>query len=343
MIESLATGITQPTALKVGFVLLDQFTLTGFAGVIDALRLAADTGGRSRQIAAAWCVMTENGQSCKSSCGATIADAVALQAPSDFDYIAVCGGNGYEDGHLYTPALVKYLQDAARQKVRLVGICTGTFALAHAGLIGSRTVCINWNAAEVFAKRFPAIQARTDRLFIDEGDLLTCAGATAAIDLGLHLIARHCGNDKARQAIRHLILQDARSASIPQPHLLTELPEHTHVHVRQAVHFMAQHIDAPMSIDATARFVGTSARQLERVFRKELGATPKTIQLHMRLRYGQWLLANSAKPVMQIAFDCGFADAAHFTREYRALFQSRPTDLRRQNSALKPTQFPPSV
>lgn len=324
--------------LRVGFVLLHQFTFAGFAGMVDAFRLAADTGGRSRQIAASWAIMTEGGRNCRSSCGASIADAEPLQNPENFDYIVVCGGNGFEDDNTYTPDMLAYLKRAMRAKVRLVGVCTGSFALAHAGLVGSRTVCINWNVAEAFKKAFPKITSRTDRLFIDEGDLLTCAGSTAAIDLALHLISRHCGSDKARQAVRHMILQGARPAVVPQPHFLADIKEDTHVHVQQAVHFMTQHIDAPASIEATARYVGTSARQLERLFQRELGISPKAIQMQLRLRYGQWLLANTRNPIMQIAFDCGFADAAHFTREYRAFYKCRPSDARavsKNNAALR--------
>lgn len=321
-------------SLRMGFILLEQFTLVGFAGIIDALRLAEDAGIQSHQTAASWVIMTESGRSCRSSCGATISETEPFRDPSEFDYLAVCGGNGYENELLYSTVLRDYLREAVRQKVRLIGICTGTFALAHAGLVGPRSVCINWNVADAFAKRFPKIQARTDRLFMEEGDLLSCAGSTAAIDLGLHIITRHCGGDKARRAVRHMILQGARPAFVPQPYFLTDLPDETHVHIRRAVHFMAQNIDAPSSIEATARYVGTSARQLERLFRRELNITPKTMQLRIRLRYGQWLLSNSDKSIMQIAFDCGFSDAAHFTREYRACFRSRPSESRRVDATV---------
>lgn len=303
--------------------------MAGFAGMVDALRLAADAGGRSRQIYASWAIMTENAEKCRSSCGASITDTSPFQDPLEFDYVTVCGGNGYQSGATYPSGLLHYLQEAARKRVRLIGICTGVFALARAGLIGKRTVCVNWNVADEFRKAFPDLSARTDRLFVDEGDLLTCAGSTAAIDLGLHLISRHCGSDKARQAVRHMILQGSRPAMMPQPHFSADLPTGADVRIQQAVHFMTQRIDAPPSIDATARYVGTSPRQLERIFRQELGLTPKTMQLQLRLRYGQWLLLNSTQSIMEIAFDCGFSDAAHFSREYRSFFHSRPSDLRK--------------
>lgn len=319
--------------LRVGFVLLNQFTLAGFAGLVEALRLAADHGGRSRQIYASWAIMSEDGKPCRSSCGAVLSETSNFMPPASFDYVAICGGNDYLQGATQSPKLLKYLRAVNTANVRLIGVCTGTFALAKAGLIGRRTVCINWNVLSTFQAMFPQVTARADSLFIDEGDIITCAGSTAAIDLGLYLIARHCGGDKARQAQRHMILQEARPARLPQPHFYAELNAAADVRVRQAVHFMEQRIDAPPSIDATANYVGISPRQLERLFRDTLDISPKTFQIRLRLKYGEWLLVNSQRTIMQIAFDCGFADAAHFSREFRAFYASKPSDVRRLHRA----------
>lgn len=319
--------------LRVGFVLLDQFTLAGFAGFIEALRLAADHGGRSRQIHASWTIMTEGGQPCQSSCGAVISETQDFLSPKLFDYIAICGGNGYLSGTTHSVRLLNYLKSAPANSARLVGVCTGTFALAKAGVVGDRTVCINWNVLDPFRAQFPTISARADRLFIDEGDLITCAGSTAAIDLGLYLIARHCGQDKARQAVRHMILQEARPANLPQPHFYADLSGISDIRVKQAVHFMEQRIDTPPSVNATARYVGIGVRQLERIFHETLGTSPKTYQLRMRLKYGEWLLLNSKRSIMQIAFDCGFADAAHFSREFRGFYLLKPSEMRKLKHA----------
>ena len=329
------TSVNLPP-LRVGFVLLNQFTLAGFAGLVDALRLAADHGGRSRQIHAAWTITSADGEPCQSSCGAIVSANEGLRDPVNFDYIAVCGGNDYLGSAGQSPVLLRYLRQAAAKRVRLIGICTGTFAIAQAGLIGSRRVCINWNVLDVFRKKFPRISAAADNLFVDEGDLITCAGSTAAIDLGLYLITRHCGHDKARQAVRHMILQDIRPPRLPQPHFYAALDGALDIRARQAAHFMEQRLDTPPSIEATARYVGISSRQLERIFHMSFGISPKSFQRRLRLEYGRWLLKNCSKPVMQIAFDCGFADTAHFSREFRALFHQRPSEARREGSAREP-------
>ena len=322
-----ALQATRTSPLRVGFVLLDQFTLAAFGGLIDALRLAADHGGRSRKIHASWTVMSLEGASRRASCGVVISNSAALLDPSQFDYIAVCGGNDYLNEH-QPPALLEYLRRAAAARVRLIGICTGTFAIAQAGLAEERTVCIHWNVQEAFRAQFPTLDAVTDKLFVDEGDLLSCAGSTAAIDLGLYLVTRHCGSAKANQAVRHMMLQGMRPSSQPQPHFFADLAGVADPRVHQAIHFMEQRLDDPPSMDAIARYVGFSSRQLERAFSAALGVAPAAFQRQLRKNYACWMLENSPHSITEIAFDCGFSDAAHFSREFRNAFGLSPRQYR---------------
>ncbi|MGE3899340.1 MAG: GlxA family transcriptional regulator [Variibacter sp.] len=327
-LTSSAAAPARSGRLHVGFILIDQFTLAAFSGLIDALRLAADHGGRSRQVFAAWTVMSTGGKARTSSCGVSVSPNADLLDPRQFDYLAVCGGNDYLNDHP-SPALLNYLRKASEARVRLVGVCTGTFVIAAAGLVGNRSVCVHWNVADAFHERFPHVNAAVDRLFIDEGDLITCAGSTAAIDLGLYLIARHCGRDKARQAMRHMMLQDIRPATMPQPHFFAKLDGIADIRVHQATQFIEQRLDTPPSVTAVARSVGMSARHLERLFQETLGVTPATFQRRLRLEYGRWLLSNSGRRITDIASDVGFADGAHFSREFKLAFGRTPRAYRK--------------
>jgi transcriptional regulator GlxA family with amidase domain len=315
--------------LRVGFLLLDQFTLAAFSGLIEVLRLAADHGGRSRQLHAGWSVMTLDGASRRSSCGVAVSPNIALMDPAGFDYIAVCGGNDYLNDNL-PEALLAYLRRAAGAGTRLLGICTGTFAIARAGLVGSRRVCVHWNVLDAFKERFPRVSAGVERLFIDEGDLITCAGSTAAIDLGLYLVARHCGPDKAQQAMRHMMLQDMRPAEMPQPHFYAAFSPHLDIRVQQSIQFIQQRLDDPPPVAAIARYVGVSARQLERLFAAGLGQSPAAFQRKLRLDYARWLILNSRRPLTGIALNAGFADSAHLSRDFKAAYGETPRAFRQK-------------
>lgn len=311
--------------LRVGFIMLEAFTLNAFSGFIEAIRLSADQGGCSRQINCGWEIMGPTAVT--ASCGLKVAPSSGLVDPADFDYIAVCGGNDYLNRE-QPKWFNDYLFEANDAGVPLIGLCTGTFNIARAGLMDGYIACVHWNVFESFREQFPAIDALPDRIFVDAGPRITCAGSAGASDLALHLIARHCGHDKAQQSIRHMMLQEIRPATHPQAHFYNDLEGVRDERVRRAVHFMEQALNDPPPMPKLARRVGTSQRQLERCFLAEFSETPAAYFRRMRLRYGAWLLIHTRLTVTQIASDAGFADAAHFSREFKALFRSTPRRYR---------------
>jgi len=120
-----------PPKLKVGFVLAPHFTLTAFAGFVDALRLAGDEGDRSRRVHCDWEILADSTQPIPSSCGTTVPPTAPLAEPHRFDLIVVVGGLIH--GKQVVPgAIYRFLQDAAQRQVQLAGLCTGSFILARA-------------------------------------------------------------------------------------------------------------------------------------------------------------------------------------------------------------------
>ncbi|SHI28952.1 GlxA family transcriptional regulator [Pollutimonas bauzanensis] len=313
--------------LRVGIVLLHQFTLTAFAGFLDVLRLASDYGGNSRQILIRWRVMSVDGAPRRSSAGTLQVELTDLGDVGDFDYIAVCGGNSYTNT---TPSkkLSAWLVQAYKHKVILLGLCTGTFAIAQAGIVGNRAVCVHWNVIEEFQRQFPTIKCNVDNLFVDAGALVTCAGSTAAIDLALYLLTRHYGKEKAQQALRHMMLHSIRPARLPQAHFYIDLDQVSDLRVHKAVHFIEQRIDDFPSVSSIAAHVGVSPRQLERIFKAALNTTPAALHRVMRLQYGKWLVTNTRDSITEIALSCGFSDSSHFAREFKLLFGETPRTFR---------------
>ena len=320
--------------LKIGFLLLDRFTLTAFSAFVDAIRLAADRGGRSRQIHCAWSIM--GSRPVRSSCGLTVLPEERLGRPERFDYIAVCGGNGYLDPRL--PAdYARFLHKADAKGVRLIGVCTGTFNLAEAGLLDGHLVCVHWNVLDAFQQAYPWIGACSDRLFIDSGPRITCAGSVGSADLAMFLVRRHCGPERARQAARHMMLHGGRPGDYPQPHFLEELADVTEPVVRRAALLMEQSMNEFRPVSWFAERVGVSVRQLERRFKRELGLSPAALFRKLRLDYAASLLQRTDLPVFEIAIDCGFVDSAHLARDFRERFAMSPTHYRIQARQSKPT------
>lgn len=323
-------------ALRVGFVLLDQFTLAAFSGFIDAIRLAADLGGRSRQIHCSWSIM--GNAPVRSSSGLQVTPHGPPEHPERFDYIAVCGGNAYQDRKLLR-ACGGFLREAEDRGRGLIGVCTGTFALAEAGLLDGHLACIHWNVLEYFRDTYPAVKAYSDQLFIESGSRITCAGSLSSVDLALFLLRRHCGPEKAQQAARHMLLHGARPGDHPQPHLVAELDSVADPVVRRVVLLMEQSMNEFRPISWFADRAEVSVRQLERRFKQALGLTPAAMFRRLRLDYASFLLKQTDRPVLEIAVDCGFVDSAHMIRDFKNRFATTPMRFRLQSRASKiPTQ-----
>lgn len=315
--------------LSVGFVLLHRFTLLPFAAFVDCLRLAADEGDRSRQLRCHWTFMTSTGQEALSSCGAAVSPCERFRVPGEFDYIVVIGGVLDECDWADSTALA-YLRQATEAGVPLVGLCTGVFALVQAGLMKGRRCCVSWYHHRDMMQRFPAIQPVADRLFIDDGDRLTCAGGAASADLAAYLVERHLGKAWAMKSLHIMLLDEARTSAHPQPQpvVFGKIEDRL---VRRAITVLEQHLGEAITIDELAERVGTSRRNLERHFRETLGVGPQKFARDLRLRYGLWLLHYTGKRITEIGERCGFADTAHFSRRFRSAFGMSPSEMRKRS------------
>ena len=317
--------------LTVGFILTPAFTLLAFAGFVDALRIASDVGDRSRQVRCRWSVVGPDLRPVRSSCGITITHTETFADPARFDYLVVVGGL-LSDELEYDAATLAYLRRAAGQGVPLVGVCTGVFVLARAGLLDGYRCCVHGYHDHEFELEFPNAQTITDEIIVVDRDRVTCAGGAAAIDLAAMLIERHCGRDRALKILPHLVIDEIRSPDHAQ---LPMVDDYFHVfddRVRKAVFIMEQHMNNPPAIGHIAGRVGSSVRQLERGFRRSFGVSPQTYYRTMRLKHGRWLLTHTTRTVTQIAYDCGFADASHFSRCFKRAFCQVPTGLRNKQA-----------
>lgn len=318
-------GGVQRQKLRVAIMLLDKFTLNAFSGFVDALRLAADIGGRSRQIECGWVLVGQG--PIRASCGLRVVPDQDSFDPSQFDYVAVAGGNDYRQ-RVQPAWLTRSLQQSDEAGVPLIGLCTGTFNIARAGLMTGRTACVHWNVHDEFRDQFPSVHSVSDRIFLDDGDRITCAGSTGASDLALHLVSRHCGPERAQQSLRHMVLNRQREASFPQTQFAEEARELRDDAVRRCINIMEQTLNAPISVDELSERSGFSTRQLSRRFRQSLGQTPSQFYRSLRLRYGAWRLVHSTDRIAAIATDAGFSDTSHFVREFKRHYGVPPGEYR---------------
>jgi transcriptional regulator GlxA family with amidase domain len=317
--------------LSVGFILLPRFTLMAMAGFIEALRHAADIRDRSRQIQCRWSILGPDLQPVRSSCGVAVAPWESFGDDIPFDYIAVVGGllAGHE---AVSPKVLRYIERAAVQGVPLIGLCTGSFLLARAGLMDGRKCCVSYYHVEEFQEEFAGrdIEVVADALFVIDGLRITCAGGLGSVDLAVYLLERHLGLQRARKSMAQMIFDAVRPPTAPQPRFDSgwRAPARNPV-VRRAVLLMELHIAEPIAIAGLAEQLGFSLKTLERRFQAEFGISPAAFYKKIRIEIAQRMLMETTRPIMNIALDCGFGDVSYFGRSFRAAFGVSPRDYRR--------------
>ncbi|MGP3659248.1 GlxA family transcriptional regulator [Burkholderia gladioli] len=313
--------------LSVAILLWPRFPLLSLAGLCDALRHAADRGDQSRPLRCFWTVTGIEGETIEASCGIPVPVQEAFPDPARFDYLVVIGGLLPQLGQV-DPRYWGYLRRAADAGVPLVGLCTGSFVLAHAGLMDDRVACIHSFHVDDYRERFPALRLITHADYLIDGERITCAGGISIVELATRLISLHCGPDRASKVIHQMTVSRRKGASFVERRAALGYLSVDDATVRHAVLLMEENLEAPLTIAVIARMTGSSVRRLERAFAAEMDCSPNEFYRRMRLRYARWMLVNTTRRITDIAYECGFADAAHFIRVFREVYGVTPGKLR---------------
>lgn len=312
--------------LRIGFLLAPRFTLTAFAGFVDALRLAADEGDRSRPLLARWAILDATDGPVLSSCGASVAPNAPLDSPRDYDYVVVVGGL-LHGGQRVPARVTAFLRQAAAAGVKLVGLCTGSFVLARAGLLDGHVACVSWFHREEFAAEFPDCRIVSNQMFVVDRDRLTCAGGTSVVHLAAHIIERTIGRASAVKALRIMIEEQPLPARTLQPEQVLSVRS-TDTVVHKAMLLLEQQLHSPDTIETLCGPLGIGRRQLERRFQQDVGLSPAEYRQRLRLERARWLLQNTDLDVTGVSVECGFQNGAHFARVVRKAFGFSPREIR---------------
>jgi len=239
---------------------------------------------------------------------------------------------GYEDVDVPVPvAVLKALGAAHARGARLVSICSGAFALAAAGVLDDRPATTHWRLAAELQNRYPKIDVLPNRLFVDDGDILTSAGVTTGIDLCLHLIRRDFGSAAANTRARALVAPPQRQGG--QAQFIERLrPDATGDHLGPLRDWILENLPLPLDLDLLAKRAHMSRRTLTRRFREETGLAPMAWLADARIDRAREILETTTEPVENIGRLTGLGAPASVRaafhrrlgispKEYRAVFR----------------------
>lgn len=309
------------------FVLLDQFSLLCFSTAIESLRIANRMAGRTLY---KWTTIGEGGQSATCSAGTVFQLDGDLDEMSRDDTIMVCSGLDVQDAT--TKKVLGWLRREARKGLMVGGLCTGAFTLAKAGLLDGKRATIHWENQDSFAEEFEEVEL-TKSVFVVDGNRLTTAGGTSSIDLMLKLIADDQGEELANAVADQLIYSSIRTDQDTQRLSVPTRIGVRHPKLSQVIQMMESNIEEPISPSVLAHDVGMSTRQLERLFRRYLNRSPKRYYMELRLQKARNLLMQTDMSVINVALACGFASPSHFSKCYRAHYDTTPYRERGSHAA----------
>ncbi len=225
--------------------------------------------------------------------------------------------------------LLRKLRAAHRRGARLCSICSGVFVLAAAGVLDGLTVTTHWRYAARLQARYPALRVDPDALYVDAGAIVTAAGSAAGLDMLLHLVRRDHGSAIANRVAQRLVLpphrDGGRAQFVPRP----VRPEGQD-RLAKLIDWMRARAAEPHTLASLAARAAMSPRTLQRQFREATGVGPYEWLIRERVGLAkEWLEADAALPLAQVAARAGFGSEESLRRHFRRVAATSPAAYRR--------------
>ncbi|MDO6561949.1 GlxA family transcriptional regulator [Amphritea sp. 1_MG-2023] len=310
---------------RVGFLLLDNFTMIALASAIEPLRMANQLSGYELY---SWHVVSENGTAVSASDGLSFTPDFSITDMPELDLLIVCGG--VDITRSFTQKQVSWLQLLGRRGVTLGGICTGAYLLAHAGLLNGYDCSTHWECMASLQEHYPKVNCN-NRLFSIDRNRMTSSGGVSPMDMLLHMVSLQHG-PKLSMAVSDMFICDRIRSEFDQQRVpLRQLHNggDSKPKLVDVIELMENNLEEPIGLDELAAFVSVSRRQLERMFLKYLNCSPSRYYLKLRLDRARQLLKQSSMPIVEISTACGFVSTPHFSRCYRKHIGISPRDERK--------------
>jgi len=253
-------------------------------------------------------------------------DLTYVSSPSGPDTLLVAGSIGVPNSP--DREVVDWLTRTAPQTRRYGSVCTGAFLLGDAGLLGGRRVATHWQFASLLAERFPEAKVERDRIFVRDGALISSAGSSAAIDLGLALVEEDLGREVALYVARRLVVFLKRPGDQSQFSVHLAAQALARSRLQNVQQHILNHPAADLSVQALAKIAAMSPRNFMRVFAQEVGIPPSEYVDLTRIDVARHLIEGSRLTIDRIAVKSGFRSARAMRRAFLSHIGATPTEYR---------------
>ena len=302
------------------FLLIPGFSPLGMTCAQEALALANRFAGGRRYYD--WLLLSEDGAPVTSWNGLRVeVDAGLIDLHRD-DTLIVCAGIDAVTGS--TRKILGWLRRETRKGIDFGALSSGSYTLAMAGLLSGKRVTTHWEYATAMEELYPDIEVQ-ESIYTVDGRVFTCAGSASSMDLMLDRINTDYGYDLAAWVADQMVYTAPRAESHSQRLSMSGGMGLRNSKLLLAIEVMRNNLEDPLSPGEVARGVGLSTRQLERLFSKYLGTSPKKYYLGLRLEKARNLLAQTELPLVEVCVMCGFKASSHFSKTYRKMYGVPPS------------------
>ncbi|MFI5822034.1 GlxA family transcriptional regulator [Streptomyces rishiriensis] len=221
-----------------------------------------------------------------------------------------------------------------RPEARIVSICTAAFVLAAAGLLDGRRATTHWHMTDLFRRMHPQVELDPDVLFVDDGRVLTSAGAASGVDVCLHIVRKDQGSELANQVARRCVVPPFRDGGQAQ-YIEQPVPEAGAAGTAATRSWALERLHEPLALADLAAHARMSLRTFARRFHDEVGLSPGRWLIQQRVAHARHLLEASDLPVDQIAARVGFATGASLRQHLHTAIGVSPQAYRRTFQAAR--------
>jgi transcriptional regulator GlxA family with amidase domain len=289
---------------------VQSLDVSGPAEVLAAASEAAGEGATRYAIE----VAAPGGAPVPTGSGYALLPSTALEdVRPPLDTLIVAGGSGARRADAPVVACVRALAPHAR---RVASVCTGAYVLAAAGLLDGRKATTHWAFCADLQRRYPSVCVERDPIFVVDGALRTSAGVTAGMDLALALVEEDLGPRVALEVARWLVVFVKRPGGQAQFSAQLAGQAAERAPLRELQGWMADHLDADLSVAALAARASMSARHFARAFKAETGMTPAAYVEALRVERARLALEGGAVPIDAVARRCGFRTVETLRRAF---------------------------
>jgi AraC family carnitine catabolism transcriptional activator len=304
------------------FILVPRFSMIALFSALEPLRVANRFAGDIFS----WRFASLDGSAVAASNGIPVSVTSDLAGIGRPDLAVICASYDHETA--MTRPLLNEIRRLARNGTLLAGLDTGAFLLAEAGVLdGYRATC-HWETLPAFRETYPEIDAAEDTYVLDRGRM-TASGGAAPLDMMIDWLGAIESEDLASRVADSLV--HTRHINHPGE---ARMPAGSRYRIDDerivtAIRVMEEHIENVVELEDLARHAQISARQLERLFRQHLRASPLAFYRGIRLERAEQLLSYSKLSVRDVAIACGFSSLALFSRAFKAKYGKAPSATRR--------------